>query len=93
MRSMARLQSAGLLGPTTIDPTTGTGVFSLGADVHRLLIAGRDPTTEEGFKEAFRTGDPTRVRDWLAGEAARLKQELERDSIEPEPWARRETGK
>ena len=82
MRSMARLQSAGLLGPTTIDPVTGKGVFSLGPDVHRLLMAGRDPSNEAGFVEAFRTGDPARVRDWLAREAARLPPDLEADRIE-----------
>ena len=77
--SMARLESAGLLGPTTIDPTTGQRMFSLGSNVHRLLMAGRDPTREAGFLEAFMTGDPSRVRNWLAGEAERLDRETDAD--------------
>lgn len=82
--SMARLASAGLLGPTSLDPATGVTMFSLGPDVHRLLMAGRDPTREVGFLEAFATGDPSKVREWLAAAAAHLDPKLCADTGLPD---------
>lgn len=72
MESMARLASAGILGPVTLDAATGKGVLSFTPEVHRLLLTGRDPLREPGFIEAFLTGDALQVRAWLIAEAALL---------------------
>jgi hypothetical protein len=70
--SMERLAAAGILDTAIHDQATGEGVLSFAPAYHQLLMAGRNPMDEPGFRDAWLTGDPMAVRRWIEREAACL---------------------
>ncbi len=70
--SMERLADAGVIATVVHDAATGGGILNFTPAYHRLLMAGRNPTSEQGFRDAWLTGDPRKVRAWIESEAASL---------------------
>jgi hypothetical protein len=71
-RTLRRLQAAGLISAFAIS-TDGHVTVIFSDDYLLLLQAGRDPMNEPGFLEASATGDPLLIRQWLEGEAQKLR--------------------
>ena len=73
LASVARLRSAGLIDRIDHDLATGRGEVSFTPACLRLMQAGRNPFAEEGFVQAWLTGDAAAVRSWVESEAAALE--------------------
>jgi hypothetical protein len=70
--SLEHLRAAGLVESVGHDDDTGEGRVVFTPAYHALLLAGRLPFLEEGFLEAWQTGDPRVVRTWVEREASRV---------------------
>ena len=73
LASVGRLRAAGLIERVSHDLATGQGEISFTPACLRLMQAGRNPFAEEGFVQAWLSGDAAAVRAWVDSEAAALE--------------------
>ncbi len=79
LKSVQRLASAGFLDGATV--FVDDDLFEVAPEYKQLVLAGRNPTTEAAFVDAWMTGDPRRVTTWIETEAANLAQKRRRDGL------------
>jgi len=70
--ALGRLEDAALVGALAPGLTVERGGLLFTSTYHQLLLAGRRPSREPAFREAWATGDPANVARWVEREAALL---------------------